>query len=209
MGTIVDMKEIRFKEVVEAITELLEEPEQEEGMLVAIDGRSGSGKSYLADYLQKIFAARKVNTKIFHMDDFYLQNAQRTEERMAEPGGNVDYERFREEVLIPIFYGDTVKYRPFNCRLMDFDPEEMTEIRPGRLNIVEGSYSQHPYFGAPYALRIFMDIDSESQLENIRNRIGDDASRLEKFKTVWIPKEEAYFAAYKIEEQSDFVVSWS
>ena len=208
MGEIIDMKEKRFREVVEAIAELLEEPEQEE-ILIAIDGRSGSGKSYLADYLQKIFAARKVDTKIFHMDDFYLQPAQRTEERMAEPGGNIDYERFREEVLIPIFYGDTVKYRPFDCTLMDFDPEKAAEIRPGCLNIVEGSYSQHPYFGAPYALRVFMDIDPESQLENIRNRIGGDVNRLEKFKTIWIPKEEAYFTAYKIEEQSDLVVSWN
>ena len=35
---------------------------------------------------------------IFHMDDFYLQKYQRTQERYNEPGGNVDRERFKKEV---------------------------------------------------------------------------------------------------------------
>ena len=32
------------------------------------------------------------------MDDFYLQEYQRTQERYNEPGGNVDRERFKKEV---------------------------------------------------------------------------------------------------------------
>lgn len=208
MSAIIDLHEQRFKGIVGAIQDLLDDSEQDECLLIAIDGRSGSGKTYLAEYLKNAFVTQNVDTRVFHMDDFYLQPSQRTDERMEEIGGNVDYERFREEVLIPVFYGDTVNYRPFNCQTMEFCPEEMTEIRPGRLNIVEGSYSQHPYFGGAYALRIFMDIDPETQIDNIRNRIGDEASRLEKFKTLWIPKEEAYFKTYKIDEQSDFVIRW-
>ena len=36
------------------------------------------------------------------MDDFFLRPEQRTKMRLAEIGGNVDYERFYREVLIPL-----------------------------------------------------------------------------------------------------------
>ena len=62
--------------------------------LIAIDGMCGSGKTTLANYL-----AKELNASLFHMDDFFLQPHQRTPERLADPGGNVDYERFKAEVL--------------------------------------------------------------------------------------------------------------
>ena len=71
--------------------------------ILAIDGRCASGKSTLGQEL-----AEKWNASLFHMDDFYLQPHQRTEERLAEPGGNVDRERFLKEVLLPLRSGQTV-----------------------------------------------------------------------------------------------------
>lgn len=73
------------------------------------------------------------------------------------------------------------------------------------LNIIEGSYSLHPYFENPYDLRIFMDIDRESQLENILRRNGGE--KLEDFKRLWIPKEEAYFEKFHIAEGC-LVIRW-
>lgn len=57
--------------------------------IVSIDGGSGTGKSHLAKQLAAVFPAA-----IVHMDDFFLQSFQRTPKRLAEPGGNLDYERF-------------------------------------------------------------------------------------------------------------------
>ena len=65
-------------------------------ILIGIDGRTGSGKSSLAKKLAEEFFCN-----LFHMDDFFLQGFQRTEERRKEIGGNVDYERFQREVLLP------------------------------------------------------------------------------------------------------------
>jgi len=62
--------------------------------VVVLDGFCASGKSTLAYFLQEIFAAR-----LIHMDDFFLPPEKRTPERFAQPGGNVDYERFRTEVI--------------------------------------------------------------------------------------------------------------
>lgn len=63
-------------------------------LLIAIDGMSGAGKTTLAEQL-----AERLDANVFHMDDFFLRPEQRTEERSREIGGNVDYERFHNEIL--------------------------------------------------------------------------------------------------------------
>ena len=61
---------------------------------IAVDGMSGSGKSTLAKLLTGLYGCN-----VFHMDDFFLQPFQRVPERFHEPGGNVDYERFKTQVI--------------------------------------------------------------------------------------------------------------
>ena len=68
-------------------------------VLIAIDGRCGSGKSTLGEYLQKTAGAQ-----LLHMDDYYLRPEQRTRERYETPGENVDHERFLEEVMEPLIF---------------------------------------------------------------------------------------------------------
>jgi uridine kinase len=188
---------VRFEPVV-ALIERLMAKKDDVRIIVAIDGKCGSGKTTLGSYLQK-----KFDCNLFHMDDFFLQNHQRTEKRLKEAGGNVDYERFKEEVLEPLLSGRLVKYRTFNCILRVIDKEY--EVYPKKINIIEGSYSQHPYFENPYDLRIFLDIDDQTQIENIKKRNG--LEKLEQFRTKWIPMENRYFDEFKIKEKS-LVVEW-
>ena len=70
--------------------------------------------------------------------------------------------------------------------------------------IIEGSYSQHPYFGEPYDLRVFCEISDKEQKERILKRNG--LEMLERFSNEWIPKENAYFNTYKIREKSGFLL---
>jgi len=70
---------------------------QKDMVIVAIDGKCTSGKTTLASKLTQIY-----DCNVFHMDDFFLRPEQRTPERFAEVGGNVDYERLQEEVMIPL-----------------------------------------------------------------------------------------------------------
>lgn len=188
----------RFEPVVDAINRLLIET-QKSPVVVAIDGKCASGKTTLGYYLQS-----KYDCNLFHMDDFFLQNHQRTEERLSEPGGNVDYERFYAEVLVPVLQNKPVIYRTFNCSIRKIDKEY--EFAPKRLNIIEGSYSQHPYFNDPYDLRVFLDIDSKTQIENIKKRNG--LEKLEMFLNKWIPMENKYFEHFRIKENS-LVIEWA
>ena len=72
-----------------------------------------------------------------------------------------------------------------------------------RLNIVEGAYSQHPYFGDVYDLRFFCGIPKEEQMRRIRRRNGEEM--LKRFCAEWIPRENRYFAAFGIREKSVYV----
>nr|WP_302599592.1 hypothetical protein [uncultured Cellulosilyticum sp.] len=182
----------RFMPAKKAIEELLVNSHKDV-LLVAIDGKCASGKTTLAYYLKASY-----DCNLFHMDDFFLQDAQRTPQRLAEIGGNIDYERFALEVIEPVKKRQDVIYRPFSC--MERKMKESIKITPKRLNIIEGSYSMHPYFKDPYDIHIFMDIAAAQQIENIRKRNGEE--KLVRFKNEWIPKENAYFEKFGIGKES-------
>ncbi len=166
-----------------------------ERVIIAVDGRSASGKTTLAARL-----AEALDCNVFHMDDFFLRPEQRTPKRLATPGENVDHERFCAEVMAPLLEGKEFSYRPFSCKTQTLG--EPVKVTPRRINIVEGAYCCHPSLYDHYDLRVFLDIARETQLERIKKRNPDTA---EVFLTRWIPMEEAYFAAYDIKARCDMV----
>ena len=162
-------------------------------VLLAIDGRCGSGKTTLAGMI-----AQRYRAEIVHMDDFFLQKEQRTPERLAEPGGNVDRERFRREVILPLLEGrEQFEYQRYDCSRQE--PGETVHIIKSPLIVIEGAYSCHPYFGDIYDIRIFMDVSPAEQQERILIRNGPQM--LPRFMNEWIPLEELYFKTYRIKEK--------
>ncbi len=170
---------------------------EKKGAIAAVDGMCASGKTTLAGMLSEV-----LNAPVYHMDDFFLPPVKRTKERLAEAGGNVDYERFRTDVLDPLLLRKPFSFRPFDCSCMDFtDP---VDCESADLSIVEGSYSCHPTLSDDYDFKIFLSVDPEVQLERIRTRNGE--RMLERFKNEWIPMENRYFEAYDVCEKADCVI---
>ena len=165
-------------------------------VIVAIDGKCTSGKTTLASQLAEIY-----DCNVFHMDDFYLRPEERTPERFAEVGGNVDYERFHEEVLLPLKSGKAFSYRPFDCST--FTLAAPVTVAPKKLNVIEGTYSHHPYFGNPYDLKILLTVDEEIQRQRILER---PAFLHKRFLEEWIPMENRYFEVFKISDQSGIIL---
>ena len=181
--------------IVERVSQLREEGRR---TLIAIDGRCTSGKSTYAGILSEL-----LEVPLFHMDDFFLQVHQRTPERYAEPGGNVDRERLIEEVLEPFRNGCTlISHRRFIRGIMALSEPVSTEV--GDCIILEGSYSCHPLLQKYSDLKIFMDIDPEEQLKRVLAR--DGISKYDEFKEKWIPLEENYFNAYDIRSICDIII---
>lgn len=165
--------------------------------LVAVEGGSASGKTTLAALLGRIYGCN-----VFHMDDFFLRPEQRTAERLAEPGGNVDRERFYEEVLRPLTRGRPVAYRRYDCHAQTLGMAVETAPRP--LNIVEGAYSMHPALAGSYDLSVFLRVPPDLQRARILARNGPEAGQC--FFTQWIPLEERYFAALDPAGRCDMIL---
>ena len=164
-------------------------------VILAIDGNCTSGKTTLAKQLSKLY-----DCNVFHMDDFFLRPEQRTPERFAQIGGNVDYERFREEVLLPLKSGEPFSYRPFSCST--FTLSDPVLVRPKKLTIIEGTYSLHPYFGDAYDLRILLTVTPELQCQRILERPEFLHKR---FFDEWIPMEDRYFGELQISQKCDLI----
>jgi len=169
----------------------------EKPVTFALEGGSASGKTTFAELFAKVY-----DGNVFHMDDFFLQPHQRKPERYATPGENVDWERFRETVLLPLFRGEAVAYQRFDCHSLTL--LEPVMMRPKAVNLVEGVYSLHPALRGFYDFSAFLDIAPEAQRKRVECR--NDAATAARYFSTWIPLENRYFEEMKIRERADLVI---
>ena len=170
---------------------------QQNRTVVAIEGGSASGKTTLSGLLSHIY-----DCTVFHMDDFFLRPEQRTPERLAEPGGNVDRERFYEEVLKPLTEGQAVQYQRYDCHTQTLEPP--VEVAPKALTLVEGAYSMHPMLAKHYDLSVFLQIPPEVQRARILKRNGPEVA--ERFFSMWVPLETTYFEVMDPASRCDLIL---
>lgn len=184
---------VRLFPVLKAIAALRKEA-PEDVLVVSVDGRSASGKTTLAQQLSTVTGAG-----VIHTDDFFLPMELRTKERLEEPGGNVHYERFAREVLPHLARSGAFSYRIFDCGRRCLTGERL--IPEGKLRIVEGAYSSHPFFADYADLRVFSDVESDEQERRILLRNGEEMLKM--FRQKWIPLEERYFKVCRIREKAE------
>lgn len=185
-----------FSSLAETISSLLS-ASPSRPVLVALDGRCGSGKTTLAAQL----AERFPDSAVFHTDDFYLPPADRVDGWEHIPCANMDLARLSRKVLTPARAGDAVSYRAYSCREGAYLPAKSIASKP--LFLVEGSYSHHPLLAENYDFRVFVTCSKEEQARRLQAREG---KRYPNFVQRWIPLEEGYFAQYHIETRADLIL---
>lgn len=187
------------KEILPGAADILEKAGQVKAPVIVIEGMCGGGKTTLANALAAMSGA-----PVIRMDDFFLPFPMRTQERLAQPGGNVHYERFEEEVLPFVGQQAAFSYRRFHCGEGNFSP---VACPANKLRIVEGSYSMHPRFMPAWdqmgAVTVFVSVSAGEQLRRIEKR---NPELLERFRNIWIPMENQYFSAYQTKEKAS--IQW-
>jgi len=191
--------------LVDRIDQLLDSKDR---VVVAIDGNSTAGKSTLSAALKEAYSCNVIST-----DHFFLSPDKRTPERLSQPGGNIDHERFLDQIIVPLRNGEQFSYCPYDCQ---FDRlAEPVVIDPNPLVIVEGVYSMHPVFSYDladhpetgiYDLTVFLQIDADEQKRRLTQR---NPHLFERFVNEWIPLENSYFEHFRIAEKCDFVFKGS
>ncbi|MCL2592864.1 MAG: hypothetical protein FWD82_05815 [Defluviitaleaceae bacterium] len=183
-----------FIPILEKIESIISKKER---ICITIDGRCAAGKTTLTKLLSSIY-----DTNVIHMDDFFLPLELRSEERFKEPGGNIHYERFLNEVINNIKNNNDFEYNVFDCSKMSYVEKKEVKILP--ITIIEGSYSMRPEFREIYDLKIFVDVSKEEQKNRLLVRNRD---MFQMFVDRFIPMEENYFNNLKIREQCDIVIN--
>lgn len=160
--------------------------------IIALEGKCGSGKTTLSNYLNE-----KLSVTIIPIDDFFLPLARKTKNRLSEIGGNVDYERVGE-LLLSIRNKQINKYNKFNCQTQSY---EEVNIVNNAIIILEGVYSYHKYFRHLIDYMLYLEVDNSTQDERLRNR-----SNYERFIKEWIPLENTYYDSEAVAQHSDIII---
>lgn len=186
----------KYRSTVETVIALRNLDFNKKHIVISVDGNSASGKSTLAENL-----ANLLNGEVVHCDDFFLPQEMRTDKRLSEIGGNIHYERLKEEVIDKLRKPTVISYKAYNCQNSSF---KNIFLMNKKIIIVEGAYSSHPYFENYADFKIFLKVDEKIQKERILKRNGEEM--LKRFTNEWIPKENEYFNKFKIENNSDIIL---
>ena len=170
---------------------------EQERSLITIDGPCASGKTTLAAQL-----AERLSAAVVHMDDYVIPHAQKTEERLAVPGGNCDDERLFHEVIRPWKEGMLVRMRQYDCRLDRLLPEEV--LPESNVLILEGSYCNLPLIRQAADIRFFLDAPWAIREKRLLGRESPES--MKRFYDRWIPLENAYFSAYELPDPGCIVI---
>jgi len=112
----------------------------------------------------------------------------------------MDFARFRDEVGA-VLSGANGSYRAYLCKTREYTTVEVSALP---FLLVEGSYSLHPEVGFEYDLRIFVQVEREVQLQRLLAREGEEG--LQRFCSMWMPREDAYFEKYALPNAGCVVV---
>lgn len=175
-------------------------------VVVALDGPSGAGKSTLAAALRL-----RLSAAVIDEDDFYgsVLPTLSVQDRAALDDDQVvatvfDWQRMRNEALLPLMEGRAASYRVFDWAAYDgsFGPERV--IRPAPVIIVEGVYSARSELTDLVDLAVYVDTDPE-----LRRRRRDSRGDNPVWRALWERGEAHYFTQLRSSSSFDRVVRLS
>jgi len=137
------------------------------------------------------------------MDNFFLPFERKTLQRLSEPGGNIDYERFIDIILPALKQNETFSYTAYNCQTRSYD--RTVEVCDCELIVIEGSYSLHEKFGIYYDYSLFLTVSDFQQLERLETRCNDN-KKFSLFKTKWIPMESHYHQKQNVLRRCNLII---
>ena len=167
---------------------------------VAIDGYSGSGKSTLAGRL-----ALDAGAAVVSGDDFYRVMDDDVRRELAPADGVAryfDWERLRDEAIVPLRSGLSARYRPYDWVAGGRLEQRTVEIPPAPVVVVDGVYSARPELAAFVDLAVLVDTPRSLRAQRLAER-GDDGG----WNARWDAAEQVYFTVVRPPDSFDLVVT--
>lgn len=157
-------------------------------LLVAIDGRGGSGKSTLS--VKLVENLHDVN--VVHLDDF------------AYP--ETDRQRLLNQVINPLENNNPARYQRFDWGTKQL--AEWHDIKPGGIVIVEGVSTLHDVLYKHFDFKIWIECPAEVGFNRGLSRDLNvyKVNTKDDWINKWMPEEKKYIEEHKPQEKADFIV---
>jgi len=153
--------------------------------LIAIDGRSGVGKSTFAERLSERF-----NAGLIAGDDFYAGGTSLRRDGPEELADSCIDRKRLGSVLRQLKSGRHARYRPFDWAAFDGAvSNQERSIHPHAILILEGVYSNHPDFRAFIDFSILLVAPEQVRERRLRAREGE----ITQWERQWRRAEDWYF----------------
>jgi uridine kinase len=190
--------------VVDAVRSL-SRGQEDRVFVIALDGRSGAGKSMLADAV-----ARSVRAAVVHGDDFYRDMDEADRRELSAIQGvdrYFNWQRLRREALLPLRRGRAARFGRFNWVVgHGLTPPIMLDAR--QIVIVEGVYSARPELDDLLDLKVLVEVSDRVREQRRQARLRtvsrDDPQGWD---NRWGAAESVYFETIRPRSSFDLVVA--
>ena len=174
-------------------------------VLIALDGRSGTGKSTLAQAI-----AGRIESVIVVGDDFYSggnDDAWSGFSPKEKVDKGIDWQRMRTQVLEPLLAEKSASWHP-----LDFLPEigwigwkdEVVSLEPAPVILLDGVYSTRPELSDLVDLAILVEADDQIRRKRLVVREGQ--AFMTRWHKLWDSAEDYYFTQICPPSSFDMIV---
>ncbi len=172
-------------------------------LLIALDGRSGTGKSTIATTI-----AEKVGGVVIEGDDFYAGGTEeewdaRTSEEKASLC--IDWKRLRKEALEPLLANHSASWHPFDWKAGKGLAEHIVTRNPTPVIVLDGVYSSRPELTDLIDLTVLVEVQDGKRRERLIGREG--FSNMKDWHQRWDEAEEYYFTKVRPPSSFSFVIT--
>ncbi|HEY5095710.1 MAG TPA: hypothetical protein VII69_11380 [Candidatus Eremiobacteraceae bacterium] len=172
-------------------------------LAVALDGRSGAGKSNLAAAI-----AVALGGSVVDADDFFTNGpdaeweARSTEAKVADA---LDWRRLRAQALEPLLAGQVASWHPFNFLTRIGLDDRLETCAPSAVIILDGAYCSRPELADLIDFSVLVEAQDEVRQKRLIAREGEDFMR--SWHAIWDAAEDHYFAHVRPRESFDLIVT--
>ena len=173
-------------------------------VLVALDGKSGTGKSTIANQIAKRFGGVEITA-----DDFWTGGSneewdEKTPKEKADLA--IDWKRIRSEVLEPLLAGKPAAWYPFDWKTGRGLSEQAHHSESKPLIVLDGAYSTRPELQDIIDFSVLVEVPDDA---NRRARLigRENEEYMKDWHGRWDVAEDYYFTEVRPRESFDMIIA--